>query len=305
MMHKISQAFVDCDCFFSPFFATGFVGVLAQKNFLNFTILGGRFREQTENYLSANKLSTDFKGMNNFYDLVFTCQDILVPDTVKGRKLVLIQEGMTEPENFVYHLVRTLSLPRWLAGTSTTGLSHAYNLFFVASEGYRELFIRKGVDPEKIRVTGIPNFDHASQHLKNDFPLRNYVLAATSDRRETLNYENRKKFIKKVLKIANGRQVIFKLHPNENWDRAKHEIYRQAPDSLVFTDADINPLIANCDVLITVYSSVVYIGMALGKEVHSDFCMEMLKKLTPIQNGGTSAKEIARITRHTLLSNRN
>ena len=30
--------------------------------------------------------------------------------------------------------------------------------FCVASEGYRDLFISKGVKPEKIYVTGIPNF---------------------------------------------------------------------------------------------------------------------------------------------------
>jgi hypothetical protein len=150
-------------------------------------------------------------------------------------------------------------------------------------------------------VTGIPNFDHAAQYLINEFPHRNYLLAATSDRRETMNFENRKRFIKKVLKIADGRQVIFKLHPNENWDRAKREINQYAPDALVFTNIDINPLIANCDVLVTIYSSVVYIGMALGKKVYSDFGMEMLQKLTPIQNNGTSAREIAGVTRQYLL----
>ncbi len=41
----------------------------------------------------------------------------------------------------------------------------------------------------------------------------NFVLVATSDMRETYKYENRKKFIKKAYKIADGRQLIFKLHP--------------------------------------------------------------------------------------------
>ncbi len=95
--------------------------------------------------------------------------------------------------------------------------------------------------------------------------------------------------------------MIFKLHPNENWKRASAEILRFAPGSLIYTDADINPMIANCDVLITVYSSVVYVGMALGKEVYSDFSMSFLQQLTPIQNGGNSAREIARIARHALL----
>ncbi len=54
-------------------------------------------------------------------------------------------------------------------------------------------------------------------------------------------------------------------------------------------------MIANCDTLITKYSSVVYIGIALGKEVHSYFNLSDLVKMTPIQNNGTSAERIARV----------
>ncbi|MEI7726016.1 MAG: hypothetical protein WCK09_12990 [Bacteroidota bacterium] len=301
MMHQISQHFNDCECYFTSFYASGVIDYIVRKGYLDFTVLGGRFRSQTEHYFATNHLKTDYQAKNRTYDLVFTCQDVLLPRNIRKGPIVLVQEGMTEPENMVYHMVKLFSLPRWMAGTSTTGLSDAYQLFFVASEGYRDLFISKGVNPGKIRVTGIPNFDCARQYLQNNFPHRNYVLAATSDRRETLNYEDRRKFIEKVLKIAHGRQVIFKLHPNENWERATREINIYAAGALVFTDVSINPLIANCDVLITVYSSVVYIGMALGKEVYSDFSMEMLQKLTPIQNSGTSSIEIARITREHLL----
>jgi len=302
MMHQISQYFTDCACYFTPFYSDGLIGYLARKGILNFTILGGRFRAQTEQYLIANNISVDYKARNQDYDLVFTCQDVIIPRNIRGKKIVLVQEGMTEPENFIYHLAKSFSLPRWLAGTSTTGLSHVYDLFFVASDGYRDLFISKGVKDSRVRVTGIPNFDNANQYLQNDFPLKNFVLAATSDRRETMNPENRKKFIDKVLQIANGRQIIFKLHPNENWERAAREIKKHAPGALIYSDISINPLIANCDVLVTRYSSVVYIGMALGKEVYSDFSLDVLQKLTPIQNGGTSAKEIARIVRQTLLN---
>jgi hypothetical protein len=305
MMHQISRYFEECQCYFTPYYADGIVDFCAQKSLLNFTVLGGRFREQTEEYLKKHNLQIDYKGLCHDYDLVFTSQDLIVPKNIRNKKLVLVQEGMTEPESILYHLVKLLKLPRWLAGTSTTGLSNAYDLFFVASEGYKELFISKGVDPSKIQVTGIPNFDHATQYFHNSFPYRNYVLAATSDRRETFNYENRKKFIQKVFDIAHGRQVIFKLHPNENWERAIREIQKIAPKTLVYTDININHLIANCDVLITKHSTVVYIGMALGKEVYSDFSMDFLRKLTPIQNEGTSAFEIARTARQYLLSVKN
>ena len=94
--------------------------------------------------------------------------------------------------------------------------------------------------------------------------------------RETYKYENRKKFIKRALKIANGRQLIFKLHPNELVERAKQEINLYAPGALVYSQGKTEEMIANCDILITRFSSVVYVGLALGKEVYSDFDLEML-----------------------------
>ena len=59
-------------------------------------------------------------------------------------------------------------------------------------------------------------------------------------------------------------------------------------------------MIANCDVLITKFSTLVYTGIALGKEVYSDFPIHELKKLLPIQNGGTSASTIARVCENLL-----
>jgi hypothetical protein len=118
--------------------------------------------------------------------------------------------------------------------------------------------------------------------------------------RETYKYENRKKFIEKAVRIADGKQIIFKLHPNENYERAVREINKYAPGSLVFQKEKIDPMIANCDILITRYSSVVYVGLALGKKVYSEFNLEELKRLLPIQNGGTSAKNIADIAQKIL-----
>ncbi len=207
---------------------------------------------------------------------------------------------MTDPENLIYYLVKWLKLPRYLASTSTNGLSDAYKVFCVASKGYKELFIRKGVRPEKIVVTGIPNFDNAAQFLNNDFPYKNYVLVATSDARETFKFDNRKKFIRQALRVADGRPLVFKLHPNENVERAKREIKDLAFHALVFAGGNTNHMIANCDVLLTQYSSVAYIGLALGKEVHSYFDVNMLKRLLPIQNGGTSAANIARVCQRLL-----
>jgi hypothetical protein len=225
--------------------------------------------------------------------LVVTCSDLIVPRRIRGSKIVLVQEGMTDPETIAFHLVKALRLPRWIAQTSTTGLSDAYDVFCVASEGYRDLFVRKGVRQEKVRVTGIPNFDHCEQYRNNDFPHKDYVLVATSDMRETFKYENRRKFIEKAKRIADGRPLIFKFHPNEDPHRAGAEVEKYAPEALHYSVANTDHMIANCAVLVTRYSSVVYVGLALGKEIHSDLPREYLQRLLPIQNGGASAYNIA------------
>ena len=56
-------------------------------------------------------------------------------------------------------------------------------------------------------------------------------------------------------------------------------------------------MVANADVVVTRYSSVVYIALALGKEVHADMDLATLRALLPLQNGGTSARRIADVCR--------
>ncbi len=292
IMHQIALKMPEFDHYFTPYYADCYVGFLARNGFLDFTILGGEFRKITIEYLVANNLSLDFEGKNGGYDLVFTCSDLIIPKNIMNQKIILVQEGMTDPENLAYSLVKYLKFARWLS-TASTGLSDMYTLFCVASENYKKLFITKGINPKKLVVTGIPNFDNCVKYLDNDFPHKNYVLVATSDMRETFKYENRKKFIQKAVKIANGRQLIFKIHPNENVKRATAEINKFAPGSLIYHKMNAEFLIANCETLITRYSSVVYVGLALGKEVYSDIDVKDLIKLLPIQNSGKSAENIA------------
>lgn len=296
-MHQIARHMTDYDCYFSPYYGDGIIKALTLSGLLDFTILGGSFRQATETYLHKKGCPIDFEGKTNHYDLVLTCSDLIIQKNIKNKKIILVQEGMTDPENIVYRLVKRFGLPRYLASTSTTGLSNAYEKFCVASEGYRDLFVRKGVRPEKIEVTGIPNFDNAVQYCDNDFPYKKYVLVATSDARETFKFDNRRAFLKKTVRIAGDRQLIFKLHPNENVGRSTKEIKRIAPHAIVFTDGNAHHMVANCDVLITQYSSLAYTGIALGKEVHSYFDYDMLKKLTPVQNGGKSSQKIADVCR--------
>ncbi len=295
MLHQISEHMEGYDKYFSAYYCDGIERWAARMGLLNFTVLGNKFRRRTEAYLRAHNLKNDFEGRSHDYDLIVTCSDLMVPKNTVGKKMVLIQEGMTDPENFAYYLAKNFGLPRYFASTSTTGLSDAYTKFCVASEGYRDFFEKKGINKNKLIATGLPNFDNCKEFLNNNFPHNNYVLVCTSDVRETYKYENRKKFIKKVVEIAKGKQIIFKLHPNENVPRATREINKYAPGALVYSVGNTNHMIANCDVLVTKFSTVVYVGLALEKEVHSAFELEELKKLTPIQNGGASAVNIARV----------
>ena len=304
MTHAVARHLQDeFDCWFTPYYSDGLYNFVATHTRLtDFTVLGGgNFRRQTDAYLREHDLPVDYRGEAREYDLYVTTTDLLVPRNLRDRPFILIQEGMTDPEGFMYHMVRWFRLPRFLASTSTNGLSHQYRYFCVASAGYRDFFIRKGVRPEKLVVTGIPNFDNIAAVRHNDFPHRNYVLVATSDARETYKFDNRKKFLRRAVEIAAGRPMIFKLRPNEKFDRARREIREVVGDVPIYTDGNIDHMIANCDALICQYSTVVYVGLALGKEVHSYFDLEMLKRLMPMQNGGASGGNIAQVCRHILL----
>jgi len=300
MMHQISSQLGEFDCFFSPFYADGWMGAAASAGLLDFCILGGRHRRATEAYLQDQRLPVDEGGRRHRYDLVVTGTDLIVQRNVRATRLVLVQEGMLEAEDWVYHLMRTLRLPRFLANTAATGLSHAYDVFCVASPGYREVFACKGVQLDKMVVTGIPNYDDAARYLQNDFPLRGYVLVLTSSIRETMKWDDRDRFLRQAREIAAGRPVIFKLHPNENVRRATYEIRRYFPQAPIYEQGNAHNMIANCDVLVAQNSSAIYTAVALGKEVHSYLDERELKRLLPLQNGGRSHERIAEVCRRVI-----
>ncbi|MGA7193588.1 MAG: hypothetical protein WBW94_08160 [Anaerolineales bacterium] len=300
MMHKIAKQLGEYNCFFTPYYTDGMEDFAARIGLLNFCVLGGRHMQETKTYLADNNLAVDYRGKNHKYDLVVTCSDLIVPNNIRRNRLVLVQEGITEPEGFVYQLVKRFKLPRYWANTAATGLSDAYDIFCVASHGYREHFIKKGVRPEKIAVSGIPNFDHLSSSHKNDFPFGDYVLVATSPLRETFRRDDRMDFLHRCIQIANGKPLIFKLHPTENPKRATQEIHRLVPEAQVLTHGNINPMIANASVVITQQSTCTFVAIALGKEVYTNLNINELKHLMPIQNGGLSAQRIAEISRRLL-----
>jgi hypothetical protein len=284
-MHQVSEHLREYEQSFSPYYVHGFDEILRKLGLIEFTIAGNKLAGRCRRYLQDHGLPIDYQGRNRPYDLVVTCSDVYLQKNIRNNRIVLVQEGVTDPESMMFHLVKRLRfLPLWFAGNSTTGLSNAYRAFCVASEGYRDFFIRKGVSPEKIVVTGIPNFDACRQYCSNDFPYKHYALACTSALRETLQIR---------------RQLIFKLHPSENVGRATREIRRHAPGAMVFATGSAEEMIANCDALITRFSSTAFVGLALGKETYSDFSMDEMRRLMPLQHG-SAAPNIANACRRVL-----
>lgn len=300
-MHQIAAELPDCAASFSPYYGDAFLTRLRALGLVEQTIGGNKLRSRCLDYLIRQGLDIDMDGGRGGYDLVVTCSDVIVPKNVRRLPLVVVQEGILDPDNYLAQLVRRFpnALPRWIAGTAATGLSGLYDRFCVASDGYREQFIANGAPAERVVTTGMPNFDDCARFLDNDFPYRGYVLACTSDARETLKLEDRRAFIAKAVRIAGGRPLLFKLHPNENRQRATNEINAWAPGARVFATGPTEHMVANCDVLITQFSSVVFVGLALGKEVHSYHSLETLERLTPVQNG-CAARNIARECRRLL-----
>ena len=296
-MHKVAQQLAECDCFFTTYYDDGYPETLKRLRLTESTPLGYKLSARTLAYFQRHHLAIDQAGLNGPYDIVLTCSDLLVPGNIRRYPVVLVQEGMTDPEGLFYRIWKQHPwFPRWLAGTAVTGLSDLYTMFCVASEGYKRQFVSKGANPDKVVVTGIPNFDNCRQFLDNSFPHRDYVLVCTSDIRETFGREDRKALIRNALRIANGRPLIFKLHPNERAGRATREIRRHAPGAEIYVTGPTEEMIANCAVLITRFSSTAYVGLALGKEVHSDFDIEDLHQKMPIQTG-TAARAIAEVCR--------
>lgn len=300
IVHHVARALPEVEARFTPFYADGPLGIAARNGLLDFTVLAGQARRATLRYFEEHGLRLDDRGALGSYDLAVMPSDLVVPHNLHGTPLVLVQEGMMDPEDWRYRFVRGFHLPRYLANTSMTGLSHAYELFCVASEGWREVFAAKGVRPERMRVTGIPNFDDVARLLQNDFPLCGYVMAATSCLRETLKAEDRVGFLRRSLDLSAGRTLLVKLHPNEDHERAEREVRALSREALVFRDGNTSHMVANCEVFVTRYSSVVLIAAALGKEVHCDIEASALRRLVPVQNGGTSARRIAELCRELL-----
>jgi hypothetical protein len=293
----------DYNVYYSQIFGEGFFyKVAAEIGFFDNTVLGrdSSFTKASQEYIKKHQLNYDYRGTSKGiqYDLALLSTDMIVPQSFKKIKTVWIQEGMIDPINSFGRLVKKFGLPAYAtASTALNGTSNIADLYFSMSHGYKKYFTDFGTDSHKILVTGVPNFDNIESVLNSSYPENGFVLVATSDIRELGGNDDRIYLIREAIKIANGRKIIFKPHPNENIQRVISEIKSVLPEATIITEPIIDTLIAHCDVLITQYSSCVYQGLVLGKQVYSYFPIDELESKKPIQNNGTSGKIISQIVK--------
>jgi hypothetical protein len=303
-MHQIARELAEYEHAFTPYYGNRDFDFFKRVGALEATIGGNKLTGRCRAYLEEHGLPIDVGGRRGF-DLAFQCSDLIRPTNLDGKKVVLVQEGMIDPPSVFYPVWRRLKwkgvpiLPGWTAGTCTFGQSGQYSILCAASPGYRDDFVARGVPRGRVVVTGMPNFDDCERFRHNSFPHRDYLLCCTSDTREVFWFEDRKASIDRALGLARGRKVIFKLHPNEDAERAQREIAQWAPEALVFTSGSAEEMIANCSTLVCTYSTVAFVGLALGKEVYSRYDLAELRRLMPLQNR-SAARNIADVARELL-----
>jgi hypothetical protein len=131
---------------------------------------GNKLAGRCQGYQQNHGLPIDDQGKNGLYDLVVTCTDLFLPKHIRDNRIVLVQEGITDPESECVSSRQAPPVPSSLAGgISTTGLSDAYRARSSEPETARRLgspplsasrakdiatsLSEKGVRPEKIVVT--------------------------------------------------------------------------------------------------------------------------------------------------------
>jgi hypothetical protein len=294
-MHAIAEYLPGVKTAFSPGYGSRLAKLVhlwqGKENLSDRTCFRNRWREYTHDY----RLTEDLYGKQGPYEIVVTTSDQVIPDNIMGSRVVLVQDDMLDPENWTFFLHKCFpAIPRWLAGTAALGQSRVYQRFCVASEGYRNYFIRHGLPEHKLVVTGIPLFDNYEIYTYNNFPYRDYVLICMSNEREmAFRADTRKDFLEDARRIAKDRKIIVKLQSGEQ-SRMVQEVRARLPQATIITDGCEKEMVANASVVICQHSSLAVMAIALQKETYSYWDNAILRELMPIQNR-SAAKEIARV----------
>ena len=151
----------------------------------------------------------------------------------------------------------------------------------VMSPFAKDAYINMEVPPEKVFVTGQPGFDLIWQKEFNRNQLmaelgisenKGLVVLATQPLiGSTWKREDREKFIEAVcsaMRKFSDKQLVIKLHPDENIDTYQKILANMGEDKAIFCrDIDLYELLHACDLLMTVHSTVALEAMIFDKPV--------------------------------------
>src|SRR5262245_9063638 len=138
-MLAIGADLAEHHCYYTPFYCDGHLLRASRRGQLDFTVLAGPLRERRLKCMRQAGVPLDDRGEARDYDLIVTCTDLILQKNIEKKRIVLVQEGLTEPQGFLYWLVKHAGLPRVFANTAAFGLSDGYEVFCVASPGSRAL----------------------------------------------------------------------------------------------------------------------------------------------------------------------
>ena len=95
-------SFPECEPAFTWYYCDGVLEVLRRLGVLESTALGGKLRARCLAYLEAQGLPLDLGGARGHYDLVDHLLRPGDPPQRARRPVVLVQEGMTDPEDVIF-----------------------------------------------------------------------------------------------------------------------------------------------------------------------------------------------------------
>ncbi|MCC6753420.1 MAG: hypothetical protein IT266_05490 [Saprospiraceae bacterium] len=236
-----------------------------------------------------------YVDVDTAFDLILVYGNVKPPRKYAGVPRVFIQEELADPhllDSGKTKLKSFAHLPLPVGGS--VGSDERFDLYFIASEGDAQCLETTGVTFDKIRVSGIPGYDHIAALVSSPVRKFPYSLVCTSPIRETGRAEERMAFLRGCQSIAGDRTLIFQLHPLENHRRAVAEIEKIfGKDTEIYLHGNTGELVANCHELISHSAPSLYFALALGKKVHTAVSPGSLRRFAPVQNGGNAASLIA------------
>jgi len=302
VMHTISDHLNPVhNCFFTPFYLDNVVSKLGLSRQLENIVFGKNYREDIFDYIQNNDLKLDECGESNHYDLVVTFSTLIIPKNIRNSRIVLLQDLMNEPRNFMAYFTKWFKFSSYLNKPSSINLFERYDVVCVASPGYRKRFIRNGADPDKIALTGIPEFTTFPDTLPDDVLQRGVVHLVTLPLWGSLEKEYRKDLQMNLNWIADGRPIYFKLLPTDQPIIATRKIKNTLLNVRVFTGSRNHLKNIYERGLISKRTACLFTASVIGDKLHIFADAEVLRHLKPYQNSTASAEKIANVCKNLMV----